>query len=257
MPQNASKMRFRYGETAGVWQKITSTLPGTKEEKDERQDGLRKVFAGDAVKGKVVKRADAVIIIGNNAAVQRIHDDMQNGGIENQRGEDAAACRESGERGVLQLCAVKGSADENENDDDCGGGQIALIQPQREKKGMDSRAHAPPRRRHKHPPRRTAGQVRKHPSTADRSRWKRRRVSCVTNEAESRAISVFVKPEKLCHQYAQKRNKNTVANRPMTGGTVISPQANRRAANSGRGWTDRPLDPAEVKLMASPLKQSE
>lgn len=64
-----------------------------KEEKDGRQDGLRKVFA-DAVKGEVVKRADAVIIIGN-AAVQRIHDDMQNGGIENQRGEDAAACRES------------------------------------------------------------------------------------------------------------------------------------------------------------------
>ena len=83
-----------------------------KEEKDGRQDGLRKVFA-DMVKGEVVKRADAVIIIGN-AAVQRIHDDMQNGGIENQRGEDAAACRESGEKGVLRLCAVKGSEDGRE-----------------------------------------------------------------------------------------------------------------------------------------------
>ena len=135
---------------------------------------------------------------------------MQNGGIENQRGEDAAACRESGEKGVLRLCAVKGSADENENEDDCGGGQVALIQPQREKEEGDGQQGAC-----------AAAQkdisTRRGKQQSKRVNIRPRQIGRVGNGegfvhnqqgGEQGDIPFFVEPEKLCHQHARKKQKH-------------------------------------------------
>ena len=98
---------------------------GNKEKTNGRQQGLQKVFA-NAVVGKVGQRTHAVVFIGNDAA-QSVHDDLEDDSIENKPSEDAAACRQTGEERILRLCAVQRAANQNEDDQHRGDGQVALI----------------------------------------------------------------------------------------------------------------------------------